>query len=76
MTQANGAELSFFSELYVKENVLRYYVSGEWKETTSGKLVPILNPTTEQKVFFVQSNHNTEFLLWIMAMVRLQSDRG
>lgn len=35
-------------------NVYKYYLNGEWKISTSGKTVNILNPTTNETAFNVQ----------------------
>ena len=56
MTQTNGTTASFFDAVYADERVLKYYTSGEWKKSTSEKLVSIKNPATEDVAFHVQGN--------------------
>lgn len=34
----------------------KYYGDGEWKKSSSGKLVPIINPTTRKVHYKVQGN--------------------
>ncbi|MBA0774246.1 hypothetical protein Gotri_009467 [Gossypium trilobum] len=44
-----------FAELVDGDGVFKYYSSGEWKKSSSGKSVPIINPTTRQPHFKVQA---------------------
>lgn len=45
-----------FAELVDGDGVFKYYSSGEWRESSSGKSVPIINPTTRQPHFKVQGD--------------------
>jgi len=42
-----------FAEI-IEEEVFRYYADGEWKTSSSGKSVPIINPTTRKTQYRVQ----------------------
>ena len=44
----------FYSDIKASSGVYKFYVNGEWKESTSGKSVSILNPTSNQAVYQVQ----------------------
>ena len=44
----------FYSDIKADSGVYKFYVNGEWKESTSGKSVSILNPTSNQAVYQVQ----------------------
>lgn len=44
-----------FAEI-IEGDVYKYYSDGEWKKSTSGKSVPIINPTTRKTHFKVQGN--------------------
>ena len=44
----------FYSEIKANSGAYKFYVNGEWKESKSGKVVPILNPSTNQTAFEVQ----------------------
>jgi hypothetical protein len=44
----------FYKDIVASSGAYKYYVNGEWKESTSGKTVPILNPSTNQAVYQVQ----------------------
>jgi glyceraldehyde-3-phosphate dehydrogenase (NADP+) len=37
-------------------DVYKYYADGEWKKSTSGKSVSIINPTTRKPQYKVQGN--------------------
>lgn len=37
-------------------DVYKYYADGEWKKSSSGKSVPIINPTTRKPQYKVQGN--------------------
>ena len=46
---------SFYDDLVVPASgCLKYYVDGEWRESSSGKMVPNTNPSTRQLAFNVQ----------------------
>lgn len=49
---AGGLEV--FGELIDGDGVFKYYYDGEWKKSSSGKSVPIINPTTRRIQFKVQ----------------------
>jgi glyceraldehyde-3-phosphate dehydrogenase (NADP+) len=44
-----------FAEI-IEGDVYMYYSDGEWKKSSSGKTVPIINPTTRKTHFKVQGN--------------------
>lgn len=44
----------FYDEIVASNGVFKYYVNGEWKESSSGKTVGVLNPTTNKNDFKVQ----------------------
>ena len=44
----------FYKDIVASSGAYKYYVNGEWKESTSGKTVPILNPSTNQAAYKVQ----------------------
>ena len=44
----------FYDEIRAKNGVFKYYVNGEWKETTSNRTVGVTNPSTLKKEFQVQ----------------------
>lgn len=58
---ANGAAPvgDFYCDVKTSEpDVYKYYVDGEFRVSSSGKLVNILNPATNQVQFKVQGMHN------------------
>ena len=44
----------FYKDIVTSSGAYKYYVNGEWKESTSGKTVPILNPSTNKAAYQVQ----------------------
>ena len=44
----------FSDEIVAKNGVFKYYVNGEWKESSSGRTVGVVNPSTLKKDFQVQ----------------------
>lgn len=50
------AGTGLFSEILDGE-AYKYYADGEWKKSSSGKLVPIINPTTRKVHYKVQGDH-------------------
>lgn len=46
-----------FAEI-LDEDVYKYYAAGEWKKSSSGKSVSIINPTTRKTQYKVQGNRN------------------
>ncbi|KAJ6856073.1 NADP-dependent glyceraldehyde-3-phosphate dehydrogenase [Populus alba x Populus x berolinensis] len=50
------AGTSLFAELGDEDtDVFKFYSDGEWKRSTSGKLVSIINPTTRKTQYKVQA---------------------
>ncbi|CAK0773666.1 hypothetical protein CVIRNUC_004089 [Coccomyxa viridis] len=45
----------FYDEIKASSGTYKYYVNGEWKESTSDKSVGILNPTSNETVYKVQA---------------------
>lgn len=45
-----------FSEI-LDGDVYKYYAEGEWKRSSSGKSVAIINPTTRKTQYKVQGDH-------------------
>lgn len=43
-----------FKEIIDEDGVYKFYFDGEWRKTSSGKTVPIINPTTRETHFRVQ----------------------
>lgn len=39
------------------DGVFKYYADGQWNKSSSGKSVPIINPTTRKTHFKVQGNY-------------------
>lgn len=56
------AGTGLFTELLDGE-AYKYYSDGEWKKSSSGKLVPIINPTTRKVHYKVQGDYFFFFLL-------------
>lgn len=51
----NGAMTTdFYSDILASSGSYKFYLNGEWKESTSGKTVAILNPATNQTAYTVQ----------------------
>lgn len=44
----------FYDEIVAKSGVYKYYGNGKWKESSSGKTVGVINPSTLKKDFQVQ----------------------
>lgn len=51
------AGTGIFAEIF-DGDVFRYYADGEWKSSSSGKSVPIINPTTRETQYKVQGSTN------------------
>lgn len=49
-----AAMTGFYDEIKASSGKYKFYVNGEWKESTSGKGVSILNPTSNEGVYEVQ----------------------
>jgi hypothetical protein len=49
-----AGESTIFSAIVGANNVYKFYVGGEWKESQSGKSVSNQNPTTRQTAFLMQ----------------------
>lgn len=58
----------FYAECIDSNGVYKFYKSGEWLESGSGKTVKILNPSTNAAVFEVQG---TSFIKAILKCVAL-----
>jgi hypothetical protein len=43
-----------YSVIRAESGVYKYYCNGQWLESTSGKSVPVINPTTQEKDYAVQ----------------------
>lgn len=43
-----------FNEILAGDDTFKFYMDGEWKTSTSGKTVNIINPSTLKPVFKVQ----------------------
>lgn len=50
------AGTGLFAEILDGEHVYKYYADGEWKKSTSGKTVAIINPTTRMTQYKVQGD--------------------
>lgn len=50
------AGTGLFAEILDGEHVYKYYADGEWKKSTSGKTVAIINPTTRKTQYKVQGD--------------------
>ena len=46
--------MSFYDEVKASSGAYKFYVNGEWKESSSGKTQAIINPSTNEPVFQVQ----------------------
>lgn len=46
-----------FAEI-LEGDVFKYYSDGEWRKSSSGKFVPIINPTTRKTQYKVQGTHS------------------
>ena len=52
----------FYDEIVASNGVYKYYVNGEWKETSSNKTVGVTNPSTLKKDFQVQGEQRQAYL--------------
>ena len=52
----------FYDEIVASNGVYKYYVNGEWKETSSNRTVGVTNPSTLKKDFQVQGEQRQEYL--------------
>ena len=50
------AGTGLFAEILDGEHAYKYYADGEWKKSTSGKTVAIINPTTRKTQYKVQGD--------------------
>ncbi len=53
-TAAMAQPGAFYHDILSSSGVYKYFVDGEWKESSSGKTVPVVNPTTQQTEYQVQ----------------------
>lgn len=44
----------FFTDLLASSGAYKYYADGCWKESTSGKTVPVVNPSTRETAYTFQ----------------------
>lgn len=51
----------FYSEIVASSGIYKYYVNGEWKESSSGRSVGVLNPTTNKTDYKVQGGSLSQF---------------
>ena len=54
LAHTSGSMAGFYSDIVSASGVYRYFVDGQWKESTSGKTVSVINPTTQQAEYQVQ----------------------
>jgi glyceraldehyde-3-phosphate dehydrogenase (NADP+) len=47
--------MSFYDEIKASSGVYKYFVHGQWKESSSGKTVKIINPSTNKPEYQVQA---------------------
>ena len=52
----------FYDEIKASSGMYKFYGNGEWKESTSGKGVSILNPTSNEAVYQVQGEEQCHLL--------------
>lgn len=43
-----------YSDVRAASGAFKYLLAGEWKESSSGKTVPVINPCTQQAQYAVQ----------------------
>lgn len=43
-----------YAEIKASDGVFKYYCNGQWLQSSSGKSVPVICPTTQESVFSVQ----------------------
>ena len=48
----------FYDDIKASSGMYKFYNNGEWKESTSGKGVSILNPTSNEAVYQVQGKEH------------------
>jgi glyceraldehyde-3-phosphate dehydrogenase (NADP+) len=54
MAGAAEDSAAFYAPIRSGSGAFKYFVDGEWRESSSGKTVPVLNPTTQQQEYAVQ----------------------
>ena len=52
----------FYDEIKASSGMYKFYGNGEWKESTSGKGVSILNPTSNEAAYQVQGEEQSPLL--------------
>lgn len=57
-----------FADIFDGE-VYKYYSDGEWKKSSSGKTVPIINPTTRKTQYKVQGNSLSRLKIFIIYLL-------
>eukprot|EP00798_Chlamydomonas_sp_ICE-L_P013750 gene13750-19654_t len=55
-----GMGSDVYSQMVTASGAYKYYINGQWKESTSGKTVQIINPTTMDVAYNVQACTQTE----------------
>lgn len=43
-----------YAEIRAESGVFKFYSNGQWLESSSGKSVPVINPSTQEKDYAVQ----------------------
>lgn len=51
-----SCEENIYSAIQAASGVYKFYCNGQWLESASGKSVPVINPTTEEKDYAVQGS--------------------
>lgn len=62
------AGTGLFTEILDGE-AYKYYSDGEWKKSSSGKLVPIINPTTRKVHYKVQGDYSFSLTMFMILYV-------
>ena len=45
---------NIYADIKAESGVYKFFCNGQWLESTSGKTVPVINPTTQEKDYAVQ----------------------
>jgi glyceraldehyde-3-phosphate dehydrogenase (NADP+) len=45
---------NIYSVIKAESGIFKYYCNGQWLESSSGKSVPVINPSTQEKDYAVQ----------------------
>ncbi len=57
-----AAMTGFYDDIKASSGKYKFYGNGEWMESTSGKGVSILNPTSNESVYEVQGEEQCSLL--------------